>query len=594
MAQLLPNVKQQFFDSNGDPLASGKLYSYAAGTTTPLATYTDKSEDTANTNPIILDSSGFASIWLGSSAYKLILKDSDDVQQWSVDDVAYVNDGSITTDKINDLAITTGKIAALAVTEAKIADSAVTTVKIKDANVTNAKIADGAVTKAKMDPDLDFTSFNNIIECVVENSGDFERDGGYKVIPQWPWSDPQDITSSIDAKPEASCVSSAWSPNGEYLLVGHNNDSTSYSIVKLFKRTKGSFVSIASPTIPVASALDASWSKIGQMLAFAHSTSPYVSAHQKIGNEFAQLDDPDDLPAGNAWSVSWSPNGEFLAVGHGTTPYLTIYQRSKGSLGGTLTGTITGELADIADVSLAATYNQSTNQTAINAAIAGANLQTKEIQTWINDRPTLSLLTKLADPSDLPDVSDTAGACFGVAWSPDGQYLAVTTNGTTSLNVYQRSGTTFTKLNAPDDLPPTIGRKVCWSPNGKYLCVTASLTPFMAIYEVSGTTLTKLADPASLPPSESSCCQWSPNGKYLAIGSTSTPYLTIYEQSGTTFTKLDDADDLPAGSVASLAWSPNGKFLAACFDADPYFTIYKTSSTIPTKAFLYFSEVPDV
>ena len=41
MASLSPNAKQQFFDANGNPLAGGKVYTYAAGTTTPIVTYTD-------------------------------------------------------------------------------------------------------------------------------------------------------------------------------------------------------------------------------------------------------------------------------------------------------------------------------------------------------------------------------------------------------------------------------------------------------------------------------------------------------------------------------------------------------------------------
>lgn len=56
----------QFFDSNGNPLAGGKLYSYAAGTTTPQITYTSATGLTANTNPIILNSAGRvpSEIWL--------------------------------------------------------------------------------------------------------------------------------------------------------------------------------------------------------------------------------------------------------------------------------------------------------------------------------------------------------------------------------------------------------------------------------------------------------------------------------------------------------------------------------------------------
>jgi hypothetical protein len=41
--------KLQFFDANGNPLVGGKLFTYAAGTTTPLATYTDSTGLTPNT-----------------------------------------------------------------------------------------------------------------------------------------------------------------------------------------------------------------------------------------------------------------------------------------------------------------------------------------------------------------------------------------------------------------------------------------------------------------------------------------------------------------------------------------------------------------
>lgn len=74
----------QFFDNNGNPLTGGKLYSYAAGTTTPQATYTTSSGNVARTNPIVLDSAGRVpsggEIWLTSTnAYKFMLYTSADV-----------------------------------------------------------------------------------------------------------------------------------------------------------------------------------------------------------------------------------------------------------------------------------------------------------------------------------------------------------------------------------------------------------------------------------------------------------------------------------------------------------------------------------
>ncbi|MFZ9959259.1 MAG: tail fiber domain-containing protein [Candidatus Limnocylindrus sp.] len=87
-ANLAPPAKLQFFDNNGNPLVAGKLYTYAAGTSTPLATYTDASAGTPNTNPVILDSRGEANVWLGTDPYKFVLKTSADVTIWTVDNVA--------------------------------------------------------------------------------------------------------------------------------------------------------------------------------------------------------------------------------------------------------------------------------------------------------------------------------------------------------------------------------------------------------------------------------------------------------------------------------------------------------------------------
>jgi len=87
MAALAPVIKHRFFDSNGDPLAGGKLYSYIAGTSTPLGTFTDSTGGTPNANPVILDANGESDVWIGSGTYKFILKNSLDVTQWTVDNV---------------------------------------------------------------------------------------------------------------------------------------------------------------------------------------------------------------------------------------------------------------------------------------------------------------------------------------------------------------------------------------------------------------------------------------------------------------------------------------------------------------------------
>jgi microcystin-dependent protein len=71
----------QFFTTTGLPLAGGKIYTYQAGSSTPLATYTDNTATVANANPIVLGSDGRPAneVWLTYGFnYKFVLKTADD------------------------------------------------------------------------------------------------------------------------------------------------------------------------------------------------------------------------------------------------------------------------------------------------------------------------------------------------------------------------------------------------------------------------------------------------------------------------------------------------------------------------------------
>ena len=76
-------VAAQFFTNTGAVLTGGKLFTYAAGTTTPQVTYTTSSGNVARTNPVVLDAAGRVpdggEIWILPVSYKFVLKDSNDV-----------------------------------------------------------------------------------------------------------------------------------------------------------------------------------------------------------------------------------------------------------------------------------------------------------------------------------------------------------------------------------------------------------------------------------------------------------------------------------------------------------------------------------
>lgn len=79
---------QQFVNNEGLPIAGGWLYFYATNTSTPQNTYTTAALSVANSNPIELDSDGYAgNVFLQNLAYKVVLKDSDLNEIWTMDPV---------------------------------------------------------------------------------------------------------------------------------------------------------------------------------------------------------------------------------------------------------------------------------------------------------------------------------------------------------------------------------------------------------------------------------------------------------------------------------------------------------------------------
>ncbi|MGX7895463.1 hypothetical protein [Tsuneonella sp. HG222] len=89
MATTFVDVLLQVRDELGaDALAGGKIHTYEAGTTTPLATYQNLAGSVANTNPVVLDSAGMAVIrQTDGVAYKWVVTDADDNELWSRDNI---------------------------------------------------------------------------------------------------------------------------------------------------------------------------------------------------------------------------------------------------------------------------------------------------------------------------------------------------------------------------------------------------------------------------------------------------------------------------------------------------------------------------
>lgn len=93
----------QFFTNAGTPLIGGLLYTYTAGSTTPLATYTDSTLATPSGNPVVMDSTGRVqqgAIWLqNNTPYKFVLKDSVGNTLGTWDNITGINSSSVVTNE---------------------------------------------------------------------------------------------------------------------------------------------------------------------------------------------------------------------------------------------------------------------------------------------------------------------------------------------------------------------------------------------------------------------------------------------------------------------------------------------------------------
>jgi hypothetical protein len=110
---IAPFPKHVFLDNNGLPCNGCKVFTYTAGTTTKVSTYTDVALTTPNANPIVLDSAGRATIFLTPGVtYKFVLAPSTDTDPpvsplWTQDNVSAVPPASTASD--NDVTGTAGE-----------------------------------------------------------------------------------------------------------------------------------------------------------------------------------------------------------------------------------------------------------------------------------------------------------------------------------------------------------------------------------------------------------------------------------------------------------------------------------------------------
>lgn len=236
--------------------------------------------------------------------------------------------------------------------------------------------------------------------------------------------------------------------------------------------------------------------RISSLLVISHSAAPFVRALSTTN--YTTYTSPVTLPASSPATGAFSAGGEWFACSNGTAAEkFFIYQ--------------TGLSTDAA--------------------------------TW----------TKLSAPATMP-----SAALVCMAFSPDGQYLAVGGNITNDFIIYKTSD--WSVLATRDVSPGSNVRSLDFSPDGSRLVVTTQ-TGYLTLYDIPGVTKVTGLPSVSL---DAKSVRHSPDGTEIVSGIGSpyeSPYLKRYA-SGT----LVAGADLPSASSFpsnddNIQFSANGRWL---------------------------------
>ena len=177
--------------------------------------------------------------------------------------------------------------------------------------------------------------------------------------------------------------------------------------------------------------------------------------------------------------------------------------------------------------------------------------------------------------------SANGASAFSVAFSPNGQYLAVTyeaTSSTPGFAVYTTSD--WELVTGTPNLGTQLANSCTFSPDGQYLAVAHNVSPYLAIIDTN--TWTAVAGTPALP-TVARKVAFSPNGQYLAVGTspvTSASSMYVYNTSDWS---LASDDFLPpesgsnGGTSYGVAFSPDGVYLVTGNHVAPRMYVYYTA-----------------
>jgi Tol biopolymer transport system component len=165
--------------------------------------------------------------------------------------------------------------------------------------------------------------------------------------------------------------------------------------------------------------------------------------------------------------------------------------------------------------------------------------------------------------------TNMSAEAYGIAWSPNNDYLAIAYRSTTLINIYKFEGTGISIVTSIT--PAAQPSSIAWSPDGKYLVIGLNaVSNNVTVYSFNGQALTLVntyAGGAVDPNSKTFSTVWSPNGKYIAYTNSYTGYVGILSFDGSSLALVSFLNlSVTTGSGYYVSWAPDGSALAVAVD----------------------------
>lgn len=286
--------------------------------------------------------------------------------------------------------------------------------------------------------------------------------------------------------PGTLCTGCDISVDGKAFVVGSSVSPYQYyyNLYDKGARYGMGLKNLVTPATGVAALVAFKFSPDLDAVYTASGTTPFINGYfldryTGVGSAFSN---PATLPTGAAQCLAMHPSGAFVGVGHTTTPFMSFYP---------ISGT-----SDVASPAFG---------------------------------------TKITNPVTLP-----AAQINSMDFCRQGDYLAVASQSTPFIQVYAFTPSLTAPaigaiVTAPSVLPAggpagQLGKGIAWRPQGDYIAMAMTTSPYLYVVPFNRTSAT-FGTPISAPTAVgvAQCVQWTPDGQYLLVGCQGAPFLLVYD-----------------------------------------------------------------